>query len=367
MGARSSVVKRVKRRGKTVFVIDFSFIDKTGKKIRYRHDATVQLRAAAEAEAQRLQVRAAAEGTLEEAPAAQSFEQFVSEVFRPVFLPRARKATQVRYEALLKQGILEHFGELSLDAVTGMQLRAYAVTLEKRDARRSIRAHWGLIRTILRAGVEAGALSKFPDLPKLPPAAKKLPDCPSMDYVIVLLSKATGWIRLAIALATYAGLRQGEVRAIERRDVDLKGGVLRIRRAFSEDVLTTPKSGAERVIPIAQPLLPFLLEAIEGKSPDDTLVKNRKGKTPTRQQVLTSLVKTQTRHGLHSWSFHSLRHAFCSSLVRLGASVEAIRLLAGHSALQVTQRYVHATAADLSRTIDLFGNSVVTVGGVDQK
>jgi site-specific recombinase XerD len=33
--------------------------------------------------------------------------------------------------------------------------------------------------------------------------------------------------------------------------------------------------------------------------------------------------------------------------VRAGASIEAVRLLAGHSALDVTQRYVHATGEDL--------------------
>jgi site-specific recombinase XerD len=37
--------------------------------------------------------------------------------------------------------------------------------------------------------------------------------------------------------------------------------------------------------------------------------------------------------------------------VRHGASVEAVRMLAGHSKLDVTQRYVHANAADLAAAI----------------
>jgi site-specific recombinase XerD len=47
------------------------------------------------------------------------------------------------------------------------------------------------------------------------------------------------------------------------------------------------------------------------------------------------------------WSVHALRHAFCSHLVRVGIGVEAVRALAGHSSIRVTNRYVHATGADL--------------------
>lgn len=49
--------------------------------------------------------------------------------------------------------------------------------------------------------------------------------------------------------------------------------------------------------------------------------------------------------------FHALRHYFCSKLVRCGASVEAVRVMAGHSTLAITQRYVHAASADLRAVI----------------
>jgi site-specific recombinase XerD len=55
--------------------------------------------------------------------------------------------------------------------------------------------------------------------------------------------------------------------------------------------------------------------------------------------------------GVREWSFHSLRHYFCSALIRRGVGVEAVRLLAGHSKLDVTQRYVHATGDDLRAAI----------------
>jgi hypothetical protein len=40
----------------------------------------------------------------------------------------------------------------------------------------------------------------------------------------------------------------GEVRAIEVRDIDLKQDLIRVRRAFSDDEVLTPKSGNERMV-----------------------------------------------------------------------------------------------------------------------
>jgi len=77
----------------------------------------------------------------------------------------------------------------------------------------------------------------------------------------------------------------------------------------------------------------------------------RAGLTPPRQAVWTELHAVQLRHGLPLRSFHALRHYSLSALVRGGANLEAVRELAGYSELHTTQRYVHATGADLRDAI----------------
>lgn len=79
------------------------------------------------------------------------------------------------------------------------------------------------------------------------------------------------------------------------------------------------------------------------KLPTARIIVNARGKTPSRQAVLTRLKALQARCDLAPRSFHSFRHFFCSTLIRNGASPEAVRVLAGHHNLNVTQRYVHAT------------------------
>lgn len=40
-----------------------------------------------------------------------------------------------------------------------------------------------------------------------------------------------------------------------------------------------------------------------------------------------------------------------AELIQRGASIEAVRLLAGHSAIAVTARYLHATNAELTNAV----------------
>ena len=141
------------------------------------------------------------------------------------------------------------------------------------------------------------------------------------------------------------------MRAIEVRDIDLKQDLIRVRHAFSHDEVLTPKSGHERMVPIVGDLRPLLVEAVRGKLPKARIVVTATGRTPSRQYVLTALKKLEERIGLRPWSFHSLRHYFITSLSRRGVFIEAVRLLAGHSSLAVTPRYMHATANDLKEAM----------------
>jgi integrase len=77
----------------------------------------------------------------------------------------------------------------------------------------------------------------MPDLPKAAPPDRKLPSAPSTDEVNGILRNATGWLSVAVALGALAGLRQGAVRALEVRDVDLKERIVTVRCALSENRL----------------------------------------------------------------------------------------------------------------------------------
>jgi integrase len=141
----------------------------------------------------------------------------------------------------------------------------------------------------LVAAVGTGVLEAMPELPKPPPPGRKLPSAPSSEEVEAMLGKAEGWLRVAIALGAFAGLRQGEVRALEARDVDLKVGVITVRHALSENETVAPKSGHERVVSLWPWLAEVLTEALRDKLPAARVVLNQSFRTPSRQAVWTEL------------------------------------------------------------------------------
>jgi len=136
---------------------------------------------------------------------------------------------------------------------------------------------------------------------------------------------------------------------------------IRVERTLSEDEEEEPKGEKERAVPIIPQLQDVLREAIEGKPATARVVVTRNGTTPRRQHVLSKVVALQRSLGMErTWSVHALRHAFCSHLVRVGVGVEAVRALAGHSSIRVTNRYVHATGADLQGAMERGFAAVVT-------
>jgi integrase len=237
-----------------------------------------------------------------------------------------------------------------------VEYRALEAQVRSRGA--DPRPHLAMLRTVLREAFELQAIKVKVQLPPLPPKPKKLPAAPPLEVVRATLAASTGWLRTAIALAYFASQRSGEARAARVMDADFSSEVAFTRKAFSADVVVTPKTGDERGAPMAEPLRAILAEAAKARKPADRLVVDEQGRTPSRQHVYKAFIALQKRLGISpTWSFHSLRHAFGSHLVQLGANIEAVREMMGHADLAMTTRYVHATSGDKVQAIQrLSGN-----------
>lgn len=59
------------------------------------------------------------------------------------------------------------------------------------------------------------------------------------------------------------------------------------------------------------------------------------------------------RAGLEDFTWHDLRHTFCSRLVMAGASLANVRELAGHRSFEMTLKYSHLAPSHLRDAIDL--------------
>ena len=356
-------IRKVTRRGKPVLVIDIVYRDAQGAKQRYRRDAQVQTMTAARAEERRLIGDLAAVGSIEHhkepatapatAPSSAPSWQASLERYLAVRGPTLKPSTRSGYEEVSAAILTPRWGERPVDSIDHAELLALDASLASRGASSSRRRNAQIVaRSVLK---HALAREGWPTFPPLPRVGSKVVRAPSEADVARLIEFAPPALTLPILLAYYAGLRAGEVRGLKWCDIDLRGRELLVRRAVCRGVEAAPKSGSERRVPLAEALFAALSSARRG-SPDSLVCPSPKSKRVERPWSECALSRATTklarRLGLR-FSFHGLRHAFCTALFRRTTPANVVQELLGHSNLTVTQRYAHATSADRRAAVAL--------------
>jgi len=166
-----------------------------------------------------------------------------------------------------------------------------------------------------------------------------------------------------VALGT--GLRLGELRALQWRDVDRERRLIRVERAFSRRELKRPKTEAgSRSVPLFPSVRSAFTEtaaralALGRYAPEELVFATFRG-TPLHESNFNRRVwrPALERAGLAQvgYRFHDLRHTCVSRLVAAGADVKLVQAVAGHSSPMITlSRYSHLLDARISEAADRF-------------
>jgi integrase len=154
-----------------------------------------------------------------------------------------------------------------------------------------------------------------------------------------------------VLLGGDAGLRLGEIVALEWQDVDLQARRLTVDRSDWLGHVTAPKGGRSRRLPMTERLTRTLKVHRHLQSP--RVLCSSDGTPITRDQVIKAIRGAQRVAGLSQAGVHVLRHTFCSHLAMKGAPARAIQELAGHADLSTTQRYMHLSPAATEDAIRL--------------
>jgi integrase len=356
-------VRKERREGKPRWVIDILYKTSDGRRRRFRRDAQVQTATAARAEERRLLAELAANGEIViSAPASTpasaklpepTFDDAVDYYQRTHAVSALKPSTRHSYTEVLDRVLVPRLGKRRLTAIDVAQLAQLDAELVKDDLSASSRRNVHIVlRSVLRAAKEAGMLAALPSFPKLPKVGRTVLRSLTRPMVDALLDVASPSARLAFALAAFAGLRAGEVRGLLWEDVDLDAGILVVRQAISRGVVAAPKSGHERVVPLA-PTLRDLLE-LAAKKPhrlSSPVAPTTKGKVWGEWGLRLAFQRAQKRAKLSGFRFHDLRHFFVTELFRGGSPAPAVQALAGHADLTTTQRYAHMVKSDLQAAI----------------
>lgn len=143
--------------------------------------------------------------------------------------------------------------------------------------------------------------------------------------------------------AFYAGLRRGELRGLRWTDIDVKGGVIHVRRGWDDvEGPIDPKSDAgARIVPLVGSLKKTLAahKLATGRSGDD-LVFGRSATLPfVPSTVNARAYRVWKAAGLDRLTSHEARHSCASYLIASGACRSDFELAAyiGHSDARTTK------------------------------
>jgi integrase len=218
------------------------------------------------------------------------------------------------------------------------------------------RAHaYALLKAIFTTAVEDEIIGTNPCRIRGASKAKRSRDIrpATLDELTTLTAAMPARLQLLITLSAWCALRFGEITEMRRKDVDLKAGVVRVRRGVvrtgGKVLVTDPKTAAGKR-PVAIP--PHLLPAIRAHLKDHA--------QPGQEGLLFYGPKTggQLPHSSLLWHFnqskhaagredltpHALRHTGAVLAAQSGATVAELMARLGHTTAEMAMRYQHASA-----------------------
>jgi integrase/recombinase XerC len=150
-----------------------------------------------------------------------------------------------------------------------------------------------------------------------------------------------------------AGLRVGEIVALDVRDLDLVRGEVRV----------WGKGGKERVVPLPAAAREALRAWVDARRAPGLLAQplfvaqpRGAGESPRRlsdRDARRRLARRAREAGLSGRIHpHRMRHSYATHLLDMGADLRAIQELLGHASLSTTQRYTAVSAERLVAVYD---------------
>jgi integrase len=169
----------------------------------------------------------------------------------------------------------------------------------------------------------------------------------TQDEVIKLISQPVKNKRgrIAILLGCLCGMRSGEIKGLQRADID--GGIIHIRHNYQKlDGIKAPKFNSFRDVPMPAKVFE-LLDTLPANG-NETILSNKNGIPPASSTLKRWFVNELARIGIDKetrkqrhLTFHSTRHTFVTLGQLAGISQLEMRALAGHRSGAIQSNYTH--------------------------
>ncbi len=286
------------------------------------------------------------------------------------------ESTRTLYAITLKNQIVPKLGGLTLTEIGPALVREWHAGLrDPRKAGRPLgptqRAHaYSLLRTILNTAVADDLIPVNPCRVRGAGQSKRARTIrpASLSELEALAAAMPARYRLMVLLAAWCALRFGELAELRRADIDVRDGIVHVRRGVirTDDgrIIKGPKSEAgKRDVAIPPHLMPMVHEHMilhVQRGQDALMFPAAAGGHMAPSSLYAVYHPARDKAGRPDLRFHDLRHTGAVLAAATGATLAELMARLGHSTVSAAMRYQHA-AADRDKAIAAALSDLATV------
>ena len=279
-----------------------------------------------------------------------------------------KAASYSTYVLLLNKHILPVFGEAT--SVTEDDVQAFVLMkLDEGLSMKSVRELVLILKMIVRFGAKMDCWP-VPDWNIRYPSETTQTSMTVLNKqdhrrIIAYIKDNFTCRNLGIYICLSAGLRIGEVCALQWKDLDMDNEVIRVRKTLervylpdsegkhSRLIVGRPKTqNALREIPMSRDLIRMIRPLVRLMNPDFFLLSN--AERPVEPKTYRLYYKTfMAGLGMPDIKFHGLRHSFATRCIESGCDYKTVSVLLGHANIGTTLNlYVHPNLDQKKKCID---------------
>ncbi len=297
--------------------------------------------------------------------------------FENVAKIKVRPSSHQTYKGYIDNHIKPNIGNIPLEKLTTMELQKFyrklltsgrverveAAKQPKGLSAKTVRNINQVISSAMDFAIAQKIILENPckavALPKI--EHKEMQTIPAEQLQAFLTeANATGVYEMYyIELAT--GLRRGELLGLKWEDIDMKQGIIRVRRQVARidgKIVEAPlkTKNSYRTVTISQQAIEVLKQQ-KAKTNDQYVFPSPNGGPISPDSVNNMLKRVLERAGIPKVRFHDLRHTFATLALQNGVDIKTVSGMLGHFSAGFTlDTYAHVTTAAQKEAAQTMGD-----------
>lgn len=283
-----------------------------------------------------------------------------------------KESTIARYKGIINKHLIPYFNHTNLSKIDRNNINSFIKykTYQGNLGAKSIQDITAVLIQILRYAEREKYIQPLIydfSRPVVPKKELEVLSTKEQEFLVNNIKQDINRENIGILLSLYAGLRLGEVCALQWQDIDLNTGIISITKTMqrisaadnitgskTKIIIDTPKSlKSVRKIPIPDFLLSELRILSNHSLPKEFILTGQITKYTEPRAYQYRFKKYLKQTGIRDINYHALRHTFATRAVEQNMDIKTLSEILGHSTVSFTlDRYVHPTIAHKKQNME---------------